>query len=1011
MLPAPTENEVIKQLVMGTWRTTNITYSFVDEWSQVDQNMIRKDDDTKLLTIGESEFLTLSISHKAAFRFVADLWRDLIVTEISESTDLVQSDFKIARNIPPDINSTTVYESDKTVAGYPEMQDAYIWMHLPNEGVPQFAAGYQAILHEFGHGIGLYHAGNYNYSADASQASSSQDTHLYTVMSYFGPDGISGGSNVETGNWRKGGTGDAVPAQTPMMNDILVIQAMYGADPTTRSDDTTYGFNAVDVLGREAVYDFSVNPYPVLCIYDADGIDTLNLSGWDTNSNISLVPGTFTDANNMTKNISIARGVIIENAVGGSGDDTFVGNAAANILDGGSGRDITIYHSISTDVVAVDLSMSGDDLKVNRFSDIDTLRAMEVVKFGSGNETVALIGNSNLGIELQMQDGDDVLNLNENFSVVADGQIGNDTAKFGNFSTSATFALGNLNDVLALYRSSPFGLQTLRNFETVILSNKADTLTLDASLEVYSGEVITYDGGQASDTLDYSLSEAGVTLEVGGPDFTSANGKIVFKNFEQLVGSSYNDTFVFKDALSSLPSTSKFDGKGGINTMDFSERDTGIQLQRLNATTLKTADGKTLTNFQKFVGTEKADSLVLLDGMKEVDGGDNVGGVDTLDIRYFTGGIATRYLETNTIVASGSGLVATGFENILYNSNQLRIMGTDNAENFTGTAGVDWIYGQGGNDIFQLSAGNDNLWGGDGDDTFYANIGDIIDGGADHNTLHVTYNGQLDTPRFSTFTNIDEFHVTNAEVFANFTSRPNLELYFYGDRIQHIGFTSGVGYKHIETGAWDDKVNAWGEGRYDGGTGMDTINLRAMGHWGLTIDKAARTVTWDNGSKSLEYVSFEKVEWGTGQNGVTVLGNDQAERFFAGGDRTRKEIYDGRGGNDTLIADNGGDELTGGSGNDTFVFNDWGSTTIVRDFDHSEDNLVLTWTPTWAFRQEVHGNDIHLWGNNSKFAILEGAAAGGNVTYTVKSLTTILNSTSGLETNAMAPSDDWMLVA
>lgn len=60
MLPAPTENEVIKQLVMGTWRTTNITYSFVDEWSQVDQNMIRKDDDTKLPTIGESDFLTLS---------------------------------------------------------------------------------------------------------------------------------------------------------------------------------------------------------------------------------------------------------------------------------------------------------------------------------------------------------------------------------------------------------------------------------------------------------------------------------------------------------------------------------------------------------------------------------------------------------------------------------------------------------------------------------------------------------------------------------------------------------------------------------------------------------------------------------------------------------------------------------------------------------------------------------------------------------------------------------------
>ena len=42
--------------------------------------------------------------------------------------------------------------------------------------------------------------------------------------------------------------------QTPMVDDIAAVQAMYGADLTTRTGNTTYGFNSN--AGRD-VFDFT----------------------------------------------------------------------------------------------------------------------------------------------------------------------------------------------------------------------------------------------------------------------------------------------------------------------------------------------------------------------------------------------------------------------------------------------------------------------------------------------------------------------------------------------------------------------------------------------------------------------------------------------------------------------------------------------------------------------------------------------------------------------------------
>lgn len=219
--------------------------------------------------------------------------------------------------------------------------------------------GYLTLLHELGHALGLKHPGNYDafMGADATGynqfATHFQDSIQFSVMSYFYAE--------NTGANHRG-----FRPQTPMIDDILAIQAVYGADLTTRVGNTTYGFNSSGA--DPMIFDFSFNRNPVIAVYDAGGIDTLDVSGWFTSANINLNPGTFSDANGMLKNISIARNTVIENAITGAGFDTITGNSAPNFIRSGAGDD-RIFGNGGTDILTAE---TGNDY----------------VSGGSGNDTI-----------------------------------------------------------------------------------------------------------------------------------------------------------------------------------------------------------------------------------------------------------------------------------------------------------------------------------------------------------------------------------------------------------------------------------------------------------------------------------------------------------------------------------------------------------------------------------------------------------------------------------------------
>ncbi len=251
--------------------------------------------------------------------------------------------------------------------------DVWVNSSLASNADPSyFTAGPRTLLHEIGHAIGLSHPSNYNaeegltitYAQDAIYW---QDANMFTVMSYF----ASASTGVNLGGFASGA----------QMHDIAAAQLLYGANMTTRAGDTVYGFNSTSARENSTI--LAAGQAIVFAIWDAGGNDTLDLSGYAQNADIDLRPESFSSAGPDTNggaaiyNISIARGVIIENGIGGSGADTITGNTAnnrlfgmggADSLDGGAGADLLVgglgndtYIVDNTGDVVTELSNEGRD--------------------------------------------------------------------------------------------------------------------------------------------------------------------------------------------------------------------------------------------------------------------------------------------------------------------------------------------------------------------------------------------------------------------------------------------------------------------------------------------------------------------------------------------------------------------------------------------------------------------------------------------------------------------------
>jgi serralysin len=346
-------------------------------------------------TMGEG-YSPMSEAQRAAARLAIQAWDDLIPQTFVEKKG-VGADIVLA-NTSTNVPTAAGYSFFPQIGGMPvgPRIQSDVWITSTSwtkDWLSYGSGGFETLVHELGHALGLVHPSHYGLETAAGYDNSAvyaQDSQMFSIMSYF--------NGAETGNFVPDPrTGLAADPQTPMVHDVVAIQAKYGADPTTRAGDTVYGFNATN---PGSVFDFSTNHTPYLTIYDAGGNDTLDLSGANTGVLIDLRPGSFssfmseptlaeanqaiTALNAVTnagfgdlplwtqaeydgwlawlhgvaegqvanwvgetgvrplafENIGIAYNTIIENGIGGPMRDYLIGNQADNRLYGNGGDDI-----------------------------------------------------------------------------------------------------------------------------------------------------------------------------------------------------------------------------------------------------------------------------------------------------------------------------------------------------------------------------------------------------------------------------------------------------------------------------------------------------------------------------------------------------------------------------------------------------------------------------------------------------------------------------------------------
>ena len=201
----------------------------------------------------------------------------------------------------------------------------------------------------------------------------------------------------------------------------------------------------------------------------------------------------------LIENIQIARGVVIEGATGGRGNDRLIGNAVQNTLIGGAGHDTLVG--------------------------------------GGGNDT------------LQGAGGADVL----------DGGAGFDIA---DYSRSAEAVVVGLDGRAATSGDAAgdtyFGIEGLSGsaFADTLYGSAQDELLRGnggSDLLVGSAGSDTLDGGTGFDTADYSGSDAGVAINLAASSGVGgyAEGDSL-SGIERIVGSDFADQLIGSDGAQTL---------------------------------------------------------------------------------------------------------------------------------------------------------------------------------------------------------------------------------------------------------------------------------------------------------------------------------------------------------------------------------------------------------------------------------------------------------------------------
>lgn len=508
---------------------------------------------------------------------------------------------------------------------------------------------------------------------------------------------------------------------------------------------------------------------------------------------------------------------------GGNGDDYLHGGGRAGV-SGGDGND-----TISAGGFNAATSIFGD--AGNDEIGLNTLDYAVSIYGGLGADSIVITGSN---AHVEGGDGDDFIGTitgtdDDNY---LNGGDGNDTISV-DADWSANTLIGGAG------------------FDTYISYGNIDVSVEPEGSQVNADQTSTITGGSGNDIF-YGSSSGDTLIGAGGADYLSGGGGadsiVGGSGRNAMFGGVGNDTMVGgtdadsiaggadNDAITGDAGDDIIFGGNGLDSIwggadnDFISGENGNDslIGEAGADTLEGGDG-----LDSLYGGNEADSISGGAGDDYIEGGDGddmiLGGVGSDYIDGGNGSDTVSYISSTAWVNVDLSINNhwngdAAWDNI---ANVENIIGSDYADQLTGTTGVnvlsgglsnDTITGLAGNDTIYGNAGNDRLIAGDNDDLIIGGAGsDYIDGG----------NG-IDTVSYSdsaAWVNVDlgaNNHWNGDAAWDNITNVENIIGSMYGDQL-----TGNTAANQLNGSLGNDTLTG-GSGNdvfyFSGSHGADTIN-------------------------------------------------------------------------------------------------------------------------------------------------------------------------------------------
>jgi Ca2+-binding RTX toxin-like protein len=397
-------------------------------------------------------------------------------------------------------------------------------------------------------------------------------------------------------------------------------------------------------------------------------------------------------------------------------------------MDGGPGIDRLGYDSTSLNGATVNLAtgIATNAQGNTTLISIENVRGTGAGDFITGSAVANDLRGNGGDDTLAGGLGDDTLNGGDGTQDVADYRTASGAVTVNLTAGTATGADGNdtLIDIEYVFGSNSGDTITGNNQRNFLVGNEGDDL-IDGGGQ---SEIELTQSARPGDYADYRFATGSVTVNLAAGTASGADGNDTLINIESVRGSNANDTLTGSAGDNFLRGgigNDVMDGGDGFDFADYRNAGAAVTVS-LATNTSSGADGvDTLSNFEGIQGGDFADILT-------GNSGDNwfIGrlGNDTVD---GGAGFDVMSYETASAGVSSSLLPATGTSS--------GADGVDALTNIEGLAGSDFADSLTGDN--KAGARND-IFGGRGGDTLFVTQGnDLLDGGADSDTIDFTQTG------------------------------------------------------------------------------------------------------------------------------------------------------------------------------------------------------------------------------------------------------------------------------